>query len=122
VRGGIDGGLVAVFGVGALVTAAVVGGIGFGVASALHVEERTCTVETKDRTTTPEGSSDARLYTEDCGVLSVADSLLSWSFSSADTYAGIDEGKTYRVTTRGYRVPFLSMFPNVVEAEEVAAP
>lgn len=94
------------------------GGIGFSVANALHVEEKTCTVESKDRTTTSDGSSDARVYTEDCGVLHVADSLLSWTWSSSDTYASIDEGETYHFTTRGFRVPFFSMFPNVVEVEE----
>lgn len=94
------------------------GGILFAILNATHVEHRTCTVESKDRTTTSDGSSDARLYTEQCGVLHVGDSLLSWEFNSADTYASIDEGKTYDVTTRGYRIGFLSLFPNVVDATE----
>lgn len=100
---------------------------GAALANALHVEHKTCTVTEKDRTTkvTSDGegnvtsSSDARVYTEECGVLHVSDSILSWHWNSADTYASIKEGRTYDVTTRGYRVPVLSMFPNVVEVTEV---
>ena len=86
-----------------------------GVINAFHVNEVTCTVTDKDRTTTREGASDMRLYTEDCGTLSVSDSLLDGHFSSADTYASIEPGNTYDFTTRGFRIPLLSMFPNVVE-------
>lgn len=105
--------------VGAVVVLFVLASIILSVASAMHTEEMTCTVNDKDRTTNRDGQSDARLYTDDCGVLRVGDSLLSWTFSSSDTYASIEPGKTYDVTTRGLRIPFLSMFPNVVEAEEV---
>jgi hypothetical protein len=97
--------------------------VGASVANATHVEHRTCTVSEKDRTTVSDGNggskSDARVYTENCGVLHVEDSLLSWTFSSSDTYASMKPDHTYRVTTRGYRIPFLSMFPNVVDAAEV---
>lgn len=102
-----------------LVVLFMLGFFGFAIINALHTETRTCTVEEKDRTSKSEGGSDARLYTEQCGVLHVSDSLLSWHFNSADTYAGVEEGHTYRVTTRGFRVPLFSMFPNVVDADEV---
>lgn len=113
-RGQID----VVAGFGLLVALGVIAFIIFVLVSALHVEHKTCTVSDKDRTTNSSGNSDARVYTEQCGTLHVADSIFSWTFSSSDTYASLDKGKTYDVTTRGYRVPFLSMFPNVVEAEE----
>lgn len=97
----------------------IIGFIILSLVNAMHVETITCTVEDKDRTTTRDGQSDARIYTEDCGVLHTQDSLLAWHWSSADTYASIDAGKTYEFTTRGFRIPPLSMFPNVVEVEEV---
>ena len=85
--------------------------------NALHVEDHHgCVVSEKDRTTKREGGSDARVYTENCGTFQVADSWLSWTFSSADTYASIKVGETYDFTTRGYRIPFFSAFPNIVEA------
>lgn len=88
--------------------------------NALHTETMTCTVEDKDRTTNSDGKSDARIYTEDCGVLRTGDSLFSWQWNSADVYASIEPGHTYTVTTRGYRVPIFSWFPNVVGVEEVS--
>lgn len=113
---------VALFGL--LVILLLIGGLVFGVLNAFHVQTMTCTVEDKDRTTVSDGDggskSDARVYTEQCGVLHVEDSILSWTFSSSDTYAKMKVGKTYHVKTRGHRVPFFSLFPNVVEAKEVS--
>lgn len=48
-------------------------------------------------------------------VFEVTDSLFRWRFDSADTYNMIKEGETYKFTTGGYRVPFLSMYPNIYE-------
>lgn len=86
-----------------------------------HVSEQTsCVVESKDRTRDQNGESDARIYTENCGTFQVKDDMLRGHFSSADTYGKLDEGATYDFRTTGYRVPFLSMFPNIIEAEETA--
>lgn len=93
-------------------------GIGLGFASTMHVETVTCTVESKDRTAKREGGSDMRVYTADCGVLSVADSLPDFDFSSSDRFASIKEGKRYEFTTRGWRVPLLSWFPNIIKIKE----
>lgn len=75
-----------------------------------------CTVEDKDRSSSQNGSV-YRVYT-DCGVFEVEDATLRGQFASADLYADIDEGTTYEFTTIGYRVPFLSMFPNIIAATE----
>lgn len=79
----------------------------------------TCTVTDKDRTTTREGQSDMRIYTEDCGTLSVGDNLANGVFNSADTYSKIDPGSTYQFTTVGHRIGILSAFPTILEVEEV---
>lgn len=42
------------------------------------------------------------------------------NFHSSDTYRSIEPGQTYRFTTIGFRIPFLSEFPNIVEAEPVS--
>jgi hypothetical protein len=105
--------------IGLLVAVLFVGGIAFNIINATHVSHRTCTVNDKDRTSKSNGKSDMRVYTDQCGVMHVGDSILSWTFHSADTYASIKPGHTYKMTTRGFRVPFFSMFPNVVKAEEV---
>ena len=90
-------------------------GIGFYVYSVSHTDTVTCTVTDKDRAKNSEGGSDMRVYTKDCGTLKVADSLFDGTFSSSDTYASIEPGKTYTFDTRGVRVPILSAFPNIVE-------
>ena len=52
-------------------------------------------------------------------VFEVTDSLFKWRFDSADTYNMIKEGETYKFTTGGYRVPVLSMYPNIYEVAKV---
>lgn len=79
----------------------------------------TCTVEEKDRTAKYKGGSDQRLYTEECGVLSVGDDWLNGQWNSSDTYAQIDVGKTYIFGTVGWRNGFFSQFPNVISVVEV---
>ena len=44
--------------------------------------ETSCTVTDKDRVTGTEGKSNMRVYTEQCGVLNVEDSLLDLQFNS----------------------------------------
>jgi hypothetical protein len=80
-------------------------------------EYATCKVTDKDRVMTEQGS-EARVYT-DCGTFIVADSLTRGTFTSADTFGAIEEGKTYRLTYHGWRNGLLSMFPNITEAKEV---
>lgn len=105
-----------------LAGALILGAIIFGIANAAHTTTQTCTVKDKDRTSSVDAdgnrSSDARVYT-DCGVMSVGDDMLTGHFSSADTYSDIEVGKTYEFKTRGYRIPFFSQFPNVIEITEV---
>lgn len=55
-------------------------------------------------------------------VFEVTDSLFKWRFDSADTYNMIKEGETYEFTTGGYRVPFLSLYPNIYEVKQVQLP
>lgn len=75
-----------------------------------------CVVTDKDRARSSEsGGSDARVYTKNCGVFHVSDAMLKGHFNSADTYSSIKVGHTYDFTTIGFRVPFLSMFPNIIE-------
>jgi hypothetical protein len=78
----------------------------------------TCTVTEKDRAKDANGASDMRLYTDECGVLKVEDAFLRGNFDSADDYAAIETGQSYEFTTIGWRVPFLSMFPAVIEYRE----
>lgn len=78
----------------------------------------TCTVNNIDRVSTDSGS-DARVYTENCGVLQNVDKWVIGKFDSADVQSQIREGKTYRFTVYGWRFGLFSMFPNIDKVEEV---
>lgn len=92
---------------------------GAGVVWAVTVEntETGCTVTGKDRAGNTSGQSDMRVYTEECGTFTVSDSILKGRWDSADTYAEIEQGERYTFRTAGIRVPVLSMFPNILEAD-----
>lgn len=105
----------------AAVVAIIVGGIIWAVAYANSGVDRLCTVTDKDRTTTVtngSSSTDVRVWTEECGVLSLNDSLIGMSYDTADKYGQIEVGKTYQFHTLGWRIPFLSEFPNITEINE----
>lgn len=103
------------FGIGVMLLVAV--GIGLALWSeSANETTHTCAVTDKDRTTvsTDNGSrSDMRIYTADCGTLAVTDLMTRGQFNSADIYASIEPGKTYEITTVGWRIPWLSAFPIV---------
>lgn len=52
------------------------------------------------------------------GVYENTDSLLRMKFNSADVYGQLQNGKTYTCDTYGWRVPFFSIYPNIVKCEE----
>lgn len=53
-------------------------------------------------------------------VLCIVDSLLGGRFNSADVYAGIKTGKTYKFDIAGERNELLSWYPNIYGYEEIA--
>jgi hypothetical protein len=89
-------------------------------------ETETCTVTDKTATTKVKSdgngnntsSTDYRVYTSDCGVLTIHDSWLLLRFNSADIYGQLQEKKTYTLDVVGWRNGFLSQFPNILGAEE----
>lgn len=104
---------------GVLVLLLTAGGIGLALWSeSANETTRTCVVTDKDRTTvTRDGGSrsDMRIYTADCGTLAVNDLATRGQFDSADVYAAIEPGNTYEITTVGWRIPWLSVFPVVLD-------
>ena len=58
------------------------------------------------------------IYTNET-TYQIADSFIDGNWDSSDLYGSIVIGKTYTFTTRGYRVGFLSMYPNIIEVKEV---
>ena len=46
----------------------------------------------------------------------VSNYIFVWDFKSAEIYGSMDVGKSYTVSTYGIRLPFLGLFPNIVQA------
>lgn len=90
-------------------------------------EERviTATVTDKGVKSVDKSTQKYLVYTElddgDDGVevFEITDSLISGRFNSADVYAKIKVGKTYKFTVRGHRNGFFSWYPNIYDFEEV---
>jgi hypothetical protein len=82
-----------------------------------HNHTATCTVNSKDRGSDGNGGSNYRIYTKQCGVLADKDQWLAGKTDSADIWAQIQPGHTYRLRVVGWRVSLLSDFPNVLAVE-----
>lgn len=67
-----------------------------------------------------DGYSEYRVHTANCDVLTVADSLVDGQYNAATVYGNIHEGKTYDFGTRGLRVPFFSLFPNIISVQQTS--
>ena len=87
-----------------------------------HRETYYVTVSNRERqcNTTSEGSSCEYVVFGTKGeFFSNSDSLWFGKWNSASIQGQINPGKTYKFETYGWRVPFLSMKPNIISAEEV---
>ncbi len=56
------------------------------------------------------------------GVFRNDDAGWHLKFNSSDVYGVLEIGATYRMKVYGWRIPILSMYPNIVKAEETAPP
>ena len=89
------------------------------------MEEVTFVVDHRERviSRTSEGRSSARymIWAEYSNgtteVFENTDSLLSFKFNSADLYGRMREGYLCHATVNGYRVPFMSMNRNILDAQ-----
>ena len=76
-------------------------------------ETVTITIEDKERHTTSEDSY-YLIYASD-KVYKNDDSWLYLKFNSADYQRRLKVGETYKVEIAGWRVPFLSMYNNIIK-------
>ena len=79
--------------------------------------EVTITVENKENIKS--GDIGKYLIFTDIETFENSDCLLLGKFDSSDMYNDIKEGKKYKAKVYGFRIPFLSMYRNIYEIEEV---
>lgn len=82
----------------------------------MHVETYTVEV-TKTEIT---GGDDYMVFGKDTITGSIQtftlnDSFWHGSWNTADMYAQLEVGKTYTFRATGWRIPFFSAFPNIIE-------
>jgi hypothetical protein len=53
------------------------------------------------------------------GTFKDTDSLVAGKFASSDLYGQIQTGQTYTFHVRGYRIPILSEYPNILSIDKV---
>lgn len=86
-----------------------------------YMNEQTTTCEVKDKWIKRPSSSENELYLVNCGgtTYKVSDLLFKGKFNSADIYGNLEIGKTYEITTTGYRWSFFSEYQNINSYKEI---
>lgn len=84
--------------------------------------EYTITVTGKERIV-EDSSSKYLVFSEDIHghvlVFENTDCLFRWKWDSSNIQGQLKEGNTYKIIVVGFRVPFLSMYQNILKVEEV---
>jgi hypothetical protein len=96
--------------------------IGFGGCMVYKSSEQvvTFTVEGKDRTISCDGEGACDSYWlvfTDKGVYKNDDDVAYGKFRSSDLQGRLKEGQTYTCKVAGWRVGFMSMYPNIIDCE-----
>lgn len=104
---------------------AVLALLGTGVFVAFNVwngtkRDMTITVTDKNRVCDSTGKSVSCYYLvyTDQGTFKDTDSLLNGKFSSSDLYGQLRRDGRYKVQVQGWRIPWLSEYPNIVRIEQ----
>ena len=89
-------------------------------------EEKVITVKSLDHKINQSGSGEDMsiediylVFTENDGVFKNTDAFLWWKFNSSDIQNQLTPGKHYLITYYGWRIPFLSKYPNIVKVKEI---
>jgi len=93
--------------------------IAIGVTAYLSSQhQQTITVNKSERIVDNGGKSSRYLIYTKQGVYQDTDTLLFGKFNSSDLYSQLQQNKTYSCLTVGWRVPFLSWYPNLIKCQE----
>ncbi|WP_431911639.1 hypothetical protein [Nonomuraea jabiensis] len=108
----------------AFVGLALVLGVGlvFGLVQQSTSRTETITVQDKDRVC--DGGKDGTcryLIFTDQGTYENTDTLFAGKFDSSNVQGRMKVGRTYEVEVRGWRIPFLSTYPNITQIEREVA-
>jgi len=102
-----------------LAVAIIIGGIAFNISAYNNVETITAKVEGKERITEKSGDNIESFYLvyTDKGTFKLEDDLFRGNFYSSDVYGKLRQDSTYTFKTAGYRIGFMSLYPNIIEVK-----
>ena len=100
--------------------------IGYNIAFSFNDTEYTITVTDKERIYSGSGDTSSSKYLvfgdDENGnslVFENTDTLLRGKWDSSNIQGQLKEGNIYKIIVVGYRVPFLSMYQNIIKIEEI---
>lgn len=99
-----------------LAALAVVGMGGF--TAYVHSTQRTVTAKVTKTWVQNTKDGSINLIGTDKGVFEDQDSVTYLKFNSSDFYNEMTPGKTYTFDVTGWRIPLLSVWPNIVSCED----
>lgn len=100
----------------------ILGLLGFGIyfSTIEYQNEESVEITVKDKYLKKYSKDDLYLVvSEDGETYKIEDLLFKGKFNSTDLYNQLDIGKTYKITTTGIRLQFLSMYKNINKIEEI---
>ena len=102
-----------------LVVAIIIGTIAFSITGYGNVNSVKAKVEGKERITESVGDRIESFYLvyTDKGTFKLEDDLFRGNFYSSDVYGKIKQDSTYTFKTSGYRIGFMSSYPNIIEVK-----
>lgn len=92
--------------------------------TAFNDHEATITVTDKERVNDSSSSYYLVFGKDECGNVVVyenSDEILRGKWDSSTLQAVLEIGETYNVVLVGYRIPFWSMYENILEIEKVTS-
>ena len=100
--------------------------IGYEAIFSFNDTEYTITVTDKERIYEGSGDTSSSKYLVFCDddngnslVFENTDCFIRGKWNSSNIQGQLKEGNTYKVTVVGYRVPFFSMYQNIIKIEEI---
>lgn len=84
------------------------------------IAEDTVTVTVTDKNIKRYDESDKYLIYTNNGTYEITDTIAYWRWDSSDLYGEIEIGETYEMKVCGFRIPFFSMYENIIEVEKTS--
>lgn len=96
----------------------LVGMLVFNLVNAFHTERGVQFTITRLERITDNKKGKYLIYNNNT-TYELTDSWIHWRFDSSDVYGQLVAGKTYKADLQGFRIPFFSMYPNILNPVEV---